>query len=205
MNPRDKMQAFRIELLYALSRRNGRCAVQDLGQEPRVQRHKAGLLQAKKLLDFVKLFPANFRVLTDDPQQPGMMIEVGSANVDDREMIDLSILKQHQAALGPMGGKGGGRGQDSRFSSNRAPIGGGASTGFSGGHRDNRRPDYRSSPAAQTAAIQAAWRDAAGAAVAQAQAYAQAAQYGALAQQMAAAQQQPAIQGFHSAPAGFQL
>jgi len=191
-NTRDKMQALRIELLLAVCRRGGKCPVTDLGQEPRVQRLKQGLTQAKKLLDFVKIFPNNFHVGFDpSPLNPQQIVQVVSADCNDREQIDISILKQHQARLesynnnsipgrsimgsftpGPSRGFGGDRGGGKGGFSDR----GFSDRGFSGGGKGGG-----------SSAIQAAWRDAAAAAVAQAQAYAQAAQYGAeLAKQLAA-------------------
>jgi len=87
-NSVDKVQALRIELLHALKRRGGKCAIQELGQEPRLQEKKKLLHQAKKLVDWVKIFPNNF-LLTSDGQQ--MVVEVISADVSDTKMIERAV------------------------------------------------------------------------------------------------------------------
>uniref|UniRef100_A0A7S1RZZ4 HTH OST-type domain-containing protein n=1 Tax=Alexandrium catenella TaxID=2925 RepID=A0A7S1RZZ4_ALECA len=90
--PKEKMQALRVELLHALSRRGNRVPLQELGQEPRVQQRKQGLHQAKKLVDFIRLFPMNFRIVADDMQ---MIVETASPNVSDQSMIEQSIFKNN--------------------------------------------------------------------------------------------------------------
>lgn len=180
---RDKMQALRIEIMHAISRRGGKSPVQELGQEPRVQRHKQGLHQAKKLLDFIKLFPANFRIASDDsPVAPQMVIELASFDVNDKEMIDVSILKAHQAALGPGrssygSSQGGSRSGGSSFNSR------GSSSRPSYDQYRDRRDDNRDGRAYMNPPPSAAptWRDAAAAAVAHAQAQAHAYAYAAAA------------------------
>jgi len=90
-NPRimlDKVQALRIELLHALHRRGGKCAIQELGQEPRLQEKKKLVHQAKKLVDWVKVFPENFLVESDGQQ---MVVEILSKDVSDTRMIDRAI------------------------------------------------------------------------------------------------------------------
>mmetsp|Transcript_65548 Transcript_65548/g.203042 ORF Transcript_65548/g.203042 Transcript_65548/m.203042 type:complete len:288 (+) Transcript_65548:95-958(+) len=112
--PREKMQALRIELLHALSRRGNRVPLQELGQEPRVQQRKQGLHQAKKLVDFIRLFPDNFRVVADEMQ---MIVEIASTDVSDVSMIDHSIFKNQQAMsqLSQKGGKGGKSGKGGKL------------------------------------------------------------------------------------------
>jgi len=101
---KEKMQSLRIELLHALSRRGSRVPLQELGQEARVQQRKAGLHQAKKLIDFIRIFPENFTVSSDDTQ---MVVEIASTNVADQSMIELSIQRSQQALQSmSKGGKG---------------------------------------------------------------------------------------------------
>jgi len=102
---KEKMQALRIELLHALSRRGNRVALQELGQEARVQQRKQGLHQARKLVDFIRIFPENFRVSSDETQ---MIVETASTNVADQTMIELSIQRSQQAMqkFHEKGGKG---------------------------------------------------------------------------------------------------
>lgn len=101
---KERMQALRIELLHALVRRGNRVPLQELGQEPRVQQRKQGLPQAKKLIEFVKLFPNNFQVTSDETQ---MIVEAASLDVTDQFMIDQALLRNHQAGFVPKGrGKG---------------------------------------------------------------------------------------------------
>jgi len=90
---KEKMQALRIELLHALHRRGGRVPLQELGQEPRVQQRKTGLNQAKKLIDFIRLFDHNFVVTATESQ---MIVEIGSLDVSDVSMIDRSIQRNQQ-------------------------------------------------------------------------------------------------------------
>mmetsp|Transcript_117900 Transcript_117900/g.294075 ORF Transcript_117900/g.294075 Transcript_117900/m.294075 type:complete len:518 (+) Transcript_117900:2-1555(+) len=95
-NPRtmvEKVQAFRIELLHALQRRGGKCAIQELGQEPRLQEKKKLLHQAKKLVDWVKIFPSNFLLFSDGQQ---MVVEVLSADVSETRMIDRAIGRREE-------------------------------------------------------------------------------------------------------------
>jgi len=99
-NPRttkEKMQSLRIELLYALARRGRRVPLQELGQEPRVQQRKQGLGTARKLVDFVKIFPSNFRVIAEEGLAQNMIVELASTDVKDQYMIDLAIVKNQQA------------------------------------------------------------------------------------------------------------
>lgn len=101
----EKMQSLRIELLYALARRGNKVQLQELGQEPRVQRVKQSLHQAKKLIEFIRMFPSNFKVTADDSQ---MLIEVTSTSVSDQSMIDRAIQRLNQDREGDRrGGKGG--------------------------------------------------------------------------------------------------
>jgi len=119
MSMQDKMQGLRIELMYALARRGRKAAVQELGQETRVQKIKQNLPAAKKLIDFLKIFPMNFVVTHEGmPLATTMMIELISTDVSDTSMIDHAMLRAHQAALGPGPGKGsskGGRGRGRGF------------------------------------------------------------------------------------------
>lgn len=96
-NPRgakEKMQALRIEIVHALHRRGGRANPQDLGQEHRVQKRKEGISQAKKMSDFIKLFPGNFMVGVDEHNQ--QIVEIKSYDVYDTSMIEYSVSKQQQ-------------------------------------------------------------------------------------------------------------
>mmetsp|Transcript_127934 Transcript_127934/g.409874 ORF Transcript_127934/g.409874 Transcript_127934/m.409874 type:complete len:589 (+) Transcript_127934:117-1883(+) len=117
---RDRMQALRIEIVLALARRGNRAPGQELGQEPRIQKLRTGLSQAKKLLDFIKIFPSNFALTADGlTLQATTYIELVSYDVHDQEMIDLYLLRIHQAQLGlprgmdgrQGGGKKGGKGR----------------------------------------------------------------------------------------------
>lgn len=92
----EKMQALRIELIHALSRRGNKVPLQELGQEPRVQQRKQGLPQAKKLIEFIRLFPINFLVQSDD-----MTIEMASTNVSDQRMIDSFLGKPEKVEKPP--------------------------------------------------------------------------------------------------------
>lgn len=95
VSTKEKMQALRIDLLYAMKRRGNNVGVPDLGQEPRIQQGKVGLAQAKKLIDFIKLFPQNFAISYNEAGIPH--VDVISTDVDDQQMIDMSIWKSTQA------------------------------------------------------------------------------------------------------------
>jgi len=93
MNVKDRMQALRIEIVHALHRRGGHASPQDLGQEHRVQKYKANIAQAKKLIDFIKLFPSNFEITYDAQQQASLTLI--SFDVNDSSMIDMSIQRNN--------------------------------------------------------------------------------------------------------------
>lgn len=83
--------------------------LQELGQEPRVQKVKQSLhqvpqnslcaacLEAKKLIEFVRMFPSNFKVSSEDSQ---MIIEVTSTSVSDHSMIERAIQRLNQDSGG---------------------------------------------------------------------------------------------------------
>jgi len=103
---KEKMQALRVELIHALHRRGRKVALQELGQEPKVQQSKSLLHKAQKLIDFIKLFPDNFAMINDDAS---MIIELVSMDVYDQSMIDASLLKNSMSmsmASKFKGGKG---------------------------------------------------------------------------------------------------
>lgn len=92
-NPRssiEKVQALRIELLHAVHRRGGKCAIQELGQEPRLQEKKKLVHQAKKLVDWVKVFPDNFEITSDGQQN---IVELVSTDVKDMRVIEKIIRR----------------------------------------------------------------------------------------------------------------
>jgi len=94
-NVRDRMQALRIELVHALHRRGGHAAPQELGQEHRVQKVKANIAQAKKLIDFVKLFPTNFDITYDEKKEATLTLI--SFDCNDSSMIDMSLMRNNAA------------------------------------------------------------------------------------------------------------
>lgn len=116
---RDRIQALRIELLYALQRRGGKTAIQELGQEPRVQKVKGEIKHQKKLIDWVKIFPDNFKLTvgTSGTTDGQMIIEIGSTDAYDMSMIDKTINPVDR--LGP----------DSRKTGKNTSSGGGGSGG----------------------------------------------------------------------------
>jgi len=66
-NLKERMQALRVELIRALrcGSGNGKKTLQELAHDPGVRERKAGLPKAQSLLDFVRLFPNNFAILSD--------------------------------------------------------------------------------------------------------------------------------------------
>lgn len=125
-NAIEKAQALRIELVHALTRRGGKCAIQELGQEPRVQEKKKVVHQAKKLLDWVKAFPGNFQ-LTPDGQN--MIVDLASPNCDDLKVIEKLVGRrdEHLNYSNNSSTTGGsGAAAKSAATSGRPPGGGGA-------------------------------------------------------------------------------
>eukprot|EP00927_Polykrikos_kofoidii_P079967 TRINITY_DN76820_c0_g1_i1.p1 TRINITY_DN76820_c0_g1~~TRINITY_DN76820_c0_g1_i1.p1 ORF type:complete len:517 (+),score=104.92 TRINITY_DN76820_c0_g1_i1:333-1883(+) len=115
-NARDRMQALRVELLHAIARRGAPVALQELGQEPRVQSRKQGLTQAKKLIDFLRLFPGNFLLTPMDPTAGpaganNVYVEVASVDVSDMSIIEKSIFRNQQEFSAYMAHKGKGHGR----------------------------------------------------------------------------------------------
>eukprot|EP00933_Yihiella_yeosuensis_P035210 TRINITY_DN28701_c0_g1_i1.p1 TRINITY_DN28701_c0_g1~~TRINITY_DN28701_c0_g1_i1.p1 ORF type:complete len:529 (+),score=99.84 TRINITY_DN28701_c0_g1_i1:61-1647(+) len=136
-NPRstfDKIQSLRIELLHALARRGQKVPLQELGQEPRVQQRKQAIHQGRKLVDFIKMFPSNFRVSSEDIGAPSaqaqMVIETISANVRDTSMIDRQAKNIDGERGKGSGRSGGNRGHDRNDRNDRNDRGRGG--------RDNR-------------------------------------------------------------------
>merc|ERR1719162_1018543 len=101
----QKMQALRIELMYAIARRGKVAAITDLGQEA-----KSCLPAAKKMIDYLKSFPMNFQVGTSVVNlQQTVMVELIGLDVSDTTMID-HILRAPTATAGyGKGSKGGQR------------------------------------------------------------------------------------------------
>eukprot|EP00929_Paragymnodinium_shiwhaense_P025363 TRINITY_DN1535_c1_g1_i1.p1 TRINITY_DN1535_c1_g1~~TRINITY_DN1535_c1_g1_i1.p1 ORF type:complete len:668 (+),score=120.52 TRINITY_DN1535_c1_g1_i1:48-2051(+) len=106
-NLKDKHQALRIELIHALHRRGGRVAIQELGQEIRVQEKKKMLHQGKKLIDLVRLWPDNFKLSqVHDEASGNTMVDLLSQDVNDQSMIDHAIRKTTEALPSRDGGRG---------------------------------------------------------------------------------------------------
>lgn len=110
-NAKERMQALRIEVVHALHRRGGHAIGQELGQEHRIQKYKANVPQAKKLIDFIKLFPTNFDIRIDEQHQQTLTLI--SFDVDDTSMIDMVMLNKNMSSFssggyGPQRSQGGG-------------------------------------------------------------------------------------------------
>lgn len=104
----EKIQALRIEIIYALSKREGhRCQVNDLGKEPLVGKAKQGIFQAQKITDFVKIFPRNFRLVTHPEDGSPAEVELVSIDVEDESMIVASIARNTESFRSKGKGKGG--------------------------------------------------------------------------------------------------
>eukprot|EP00929_Paragymnodinium_shiwhaense_P006763 TRINITY_DN110723_c0_g1_i1.p1 TRINITY_DN110723_c0_g1~~TRINITY_DN110723_c0_g1_i1.p1 ORF type:complete len:550 (-),score=122.92 TRINITY_DN110723_c0_g1_i1:190-1839(-) len=90
--PRDKIQALRIELIHTLANRGSKLPLPEIGQDPRVQKAKGVVSQAKKIIEFIRAFPMNFLV-TEVPQ---VQVELLSADVEDESPIDTMVAKEHR-------------------------------------------------------------------------------------------------------------
>jgi len=109
------MQAIRIELMHALHRRGDRVWLHELGADPQVLKHKNALLAGRKLLELIRVFPANFTV--EDRGNGNVVVKLTNIDVTDTSMIP-DVLEKFMAqeankdALGDKGkGKGKGRGK----------------------------------------------------------------------------------------------
>jgi len=94
---KERLQALRIELLHAVTQRGGRSTTADLGQDPRLQRLRQNLWQAKTLGTFIALFPKNFAVEREvDSRTLNSIVTVTDYDVSDQRMIEWSV-RQNQA------------------------------------------------------------------------------------------------------------
>lgn len=91
----EAFQALRIEVIHALFRRGGIAQLNEIGQEPRVNKFRSGTTFAikKKLIEPVQIFPDNFHV--EDKGNGNFEIHLVSTDVTERAMITkyLSTVK----------------------------------------------------------------------------------------------------------------
>lgn len=92
---KERMQALRIEIIHALHRRGGKAEAQGLGQDHLVQQCKERIYQARKLSDFLRIFPKNFGLTTSDAG--GFIVELLEAGVADQTMIENSIQRNQDS------------------------------------------------------------------------------------------------------------
>lgn len=100
---RERLQALRIELLIALTRRGGRAAIQELGQEPRLQHYRQTCGKDTPIREFAKMFPDNLCVAVE---AYGQVIEVLSVDIEDMSWVDDALAASHSrshAAWTPCG------------------------------------------------------------------------------------------------------
>jgi len=90
----QRMQALRIELVHVIHKRGGKAALNELGQDQKVQKVKTGLPKTLKMVEFVRMFPANFTV-TSGPT--GLMdVALDNADVYDQSMIERNLLRAQE-------------------------------------------------------------------------------------------------------------
>eukprot|EP00929_Paragymnodinium_shiwhaense_P006300 TRINITY_DN10949_c0_g3_i1.p1 TRINITY_DN10949_c0_g3~~TRINITY_DN10949_c0_g3_i1.p1 ORF type:complete len:543 (-),score=99.77 TRINITY_DN10949_c0_g3_i1:224-1852(-) len=87
---REKMQCLRVEIIHSLANRGSKLPLPEIGQDPRVQKAKSQLSQFKKVIEFLKFFPMNFRI-TEFPHQ---VVELVSPDVDDESGVDRALRKE---------------------------------------------------------------------------------------------------------------
>jgi len=111
----QRMQGLRIELVHVVHKRGGKAALNELGQDQRVQKVKTGLPKTLKLIEFIRMFPANFTITTNPT---GLMdITLDSPDCYDQSMIERNILRAQQMTQQFRDkGKGKGGSRDSRDS-----------------------------------------------------------------------------------------
>jgi len=90
---KQKMQALRIEIVHTVAKRGG-CSLQDIGQDPRVQRAKQAYGTQKKLIDFLKIYTFNFAITIEAGTT---MVKVTSTDCADQRMVETLLMKQQQA------------------------------------------------------------------------------------------------------------
>lgn len=89
----ESLQAFRIEVVHSLHRRGGTAALNDLGQEPRVNLYRPTIMgERKKLLEPIRVFGENFAV--EDKGHGNFDLHLLSYDVSDVSMLSHYI---HQA------------------------------------------------------------------------------------------------------------
>lgn len=104
----EALQAVRIEMIHALSKRGGSAQLNDIGQEPNLNGHRMKWFKKAKFVDIVHMFPTNFTAT--DQGHGNFMIELLSTDVsDDGE----PTMKEKILASG--GGKGKGKGKGGGF------------------------------------------------------------------------------------------
>lgn len=90
----QRMQALRIELCHVLHKRGSKAALNELGQDQKVQKVKTGLPKTLKLIEFIRMFPQNFSITTG---AGGLMdVTLDSADVFDQSMIERNIQRAQQ-------------------------------------------------------------------------------------------------------------
>ena len=58
----EALQAIRIEVIRSLHKRGGTAQMNDIGQEPHINRHRQQWLKDIRFLDLIQKFPGNFAV-----------------------------------------------------------------------------------------------------------------------------------------------
>eukprot|EP00929_Paragymnodinium_shiwhaense_P006292 TRINITY_DN10949_c0_g1_i1.p1 TRINITY_DN10949_c0_g1~~TRINITY_DN10949_c0_g1_i1.p1 ORF type:complete len:558 (-),score=88.63 TRINITY_DN10949_c0_g1_i1:134-1807(-) len=127
--PHDKIQALRIEIIHSLANRGSNLLLTDIGHDPRVQQAKREVSALKKVTEFIRMFPKNFRLT----EAPPMTVELISTDIEDTSAIsealktksfrDTPMMAEYQAsqrASGP--GRGGGSGPPQRLALGNAPA-----------------------------------------------------------------------------------
>jgi len=102
-DPATAMLAIRAEVMRSLHHRGGLGALNDIGQEPYVKKHKIQFWKTGSLLDVLKKFDKNFAF--HDQGQGIFTVELISYDCSDSEAL-IQTLRE-QAALHASGGKKG--------------------------------------------------------------------------------------------------
>jgi len=127
-NQAERMQALRVELCHVLHKRGGKCQLNELGQDQKIQAVRKGMPKSSKLIDFVKQFPGNFTITSG----AGVLMDVflASADCSDQSMIENGIERSRAATERFRETKGKGRGTGERERMHAGRPGSVGTTGY---------------------------------------------------------------------------
>eukprot|EP00929_Paragymnodinium_shiwhaense_P006298 TRINITY_DN10949_c0_g2_i7.p1 TRINITY_DN10949_c0_g2~~TRINITY_DN10949_c0_g2_i7.p1 ORF type:complete len:551 (-),score=106.26 TRINITY_DN10949_c0_g2_i7:324-1976(-) len=114
----DKLQALRIEIIHSLANRGSKLQLTDIGQDPRVQKAKSLVTSQKKVTEYIRMFPMNFRI----SDAPPLDVELVSTDVTDTGPISAALRQPAFRDMPGMAKGGGGKGSYSSAPPSRLAL-----------------------------------------------------------------------------------